>query len=200
MIALWRKLDAKAKWRGALLASAAVVMASWVYWGAWRSEPEYQGRPLSFWVSELPLTVVLHDSEGDVTFKDSTALGICGVRFGPEIYPISSPLPEEAIAEIGRNAVPFLLAELQATDSRFARLMERVGDKFSLEPPKALLPDAAVRHAQALTAFRILGTNGAAALPELRRMTNSEQASVRYAARLILEGLDDEERGRWFWD
>ena len=160
------------------------------------NEPEYQGRPLSFWVSELHLTIMLHDSNGMVTFKDSSALGICGLSFSPEEYRDKPRVPEEAIAAFGTNALPFLLGEVQATDSRFARFVERMGDRYAWEPPRALLPNATVRQAQALTAFRILGTNAAVVLAEVRRMTNSDKAAVQYAAKLILEGIDDE-KGTW---
>jgi hypothetical protein len=68
-----------------------------------------------------------------------------------------------AVRAIGTNAIPFLLAELQATDSALARLGESLLARVQMGP---LWTPARMRHYHARLAFQILDTNALPALLE----------------------------------
>ncbi len=79
--------------------AAALVFAGMAYSLIHQSEPEYQGKPVSAWIKELQ-PMVLNDT-------------------GPAAQARAAKHQKavEAIRKLGTNAIPFLIAELQACDS-----------------------------------------------------------------------------------
>lgn len=129
---------------------------------------------------------------------DAGALTMDGNRFGPTDYHLSSEEPAEAIRLIGTNGIPYLLKELQRTDSRLEQMIAKIAPKVGFSPHKPMLATAEGKRAQALTALRILGTNALVAIPELTRMTNHSVATIRYSSHLILSGLSATPPTNWF--
>jgi HEAT repeat protein len=127
------------------------------------SEPMYQGKPLSSW-----LPVVLFENPG-------------GVHHSPDHY-------KEALAALGRPAVPFILAKLRKSDSalanRYRDLWPRFPPVFKRVLPQPSPPDYSTWSAAA--ALICLGTN---AIPSLVDAMDDGNPAIRAAAGQALCGL-----------
>ena len=126
--------------RSVLLAVAALVLGAWFSF----REPRAGGEPLSYWLQ----------------------LGANPDAFW-DIVP-RTPQSEAAIREIGSQAIPILLAKLQAVDPPWK---EKVHHWLSKQD--FLRIDFTWEHeeqAQAIYGFRVLGSNAVAALPALEIM------------------------------
>jgi HEAT repeat protein len=144
-----------------IFATACVIVAILLA----RKEPSYCGYPLSNWVKLL----------SDINEQD----------FGPDCTQDKAP---DAIVAIGTNALPFLVEWLKyeggATPVR--DVVYKGVQKFPILQKIHGLEEWAwkdskmVRSAGALIAFRILGSTGAPAIPELLKMArqNPEGASI----------------------
>jgi hypothetical protein len=87
---------------------------------------------------------------------------------------------EQAIKEIGAAAVPVLLSKLRAEPGwreRIAPRWNKVVERLLPETPKALVIDLRRvnrLHSHALTGFYVIGTNGATAVPTLRKLLRDD--------------------------
>lgn len=120
-------------------------------------EPSYQGRTLTEWLDNL--------------------------REYP--FPEADMDAVNAIHHIGSNAVPTLLAFAEApSDSSLKKSLI----KWTRESPSISLPLSSQydKHELAATGFRVLGSAGQSAVPELRRLLKNDDESVRTIAAACL--------------
>jgi hypothetical protein len=131
--------------------------------GGSSNEPVYQGKTLSLWLDDY--------FQSRWTSHD----------------PVTRTNAEEAVRQIGTNAIPTLLKMIKAQNPSpvMFKLMELARNR-RLE--KLLYPRSAFqRHVQALEAFRILNTNAACAVPELISISDEPRypTSQEYAMRAL---------------
>lgn len=121
------------------------------------NEPSYQGRKLSEWL------MLWRNSWGGVGIGDGHRAEC-----------------EEALGNIGTNAIPTLLRFLAAHDSDLkSRLIKIVNNQKIAD--LRLLP-AGEKHLLAATGFSFLGTNALPAMPALIELTNHKNSAIRIQA------------------
>jgi hypothetical protein len=128
---------------GCVLALVIVGVFILALLGGNSSEPVYQGKTLSLWLDDyFHSRWTSHD-------------------------PVARKNAEEAVRQIGTNAIPTLLKMMRAQNPS-PRVLKLLELDRSRRLAKILYPRSAFqRHDQALEAFRILNTNAACAVPEL---------------------------------
>jgi len=127
------------------VAVAALVLAAVVIWLSGSKQPSHNGRELADWVRDLDQRNLAH----------SQAQHAAAVT---------------AISEIGTNAIPYLLREMGATDSKAEENIrdwaQNLRPHFDIDP----YVSAVDRQFTAFLAFSVLGERAVDALPELDRM------------------------------
>jgi hypothetical protein len=135
------------------------------------SEPSYDGKPLSEWLLLLDLKQMGHS---------------------PEEIQAQTPQPEDAIRQIGTNAIPTLLKILGATEGNESRVLRNLKSRefrklFSVGGPTVEdLTDLAV------DGFGILGTNAASAIPQIVKLFHNVEtceAAAQALAKLGPQGI-----------
>jgi hypothetical protein len=156
-----------------LLWLVAAVVAAIAVFSLLVAEPSYEGRGLSAWLGDFPLTMdpagnsALPFSSNEQAKIDRAAVAIRGM---------------------GARALPHLLRELRATDSALAyryytwkeSLTKRRYNRYAF-----------MRRSQAAFALGELGQTGSSVVPDLTRMCrdSSESHMVRHSAFLALEKI-----------
>lgn len=127
-------------------------------------EPEYQGKSLGSWLARAES---LWRCE-----SDSTASGVAQAQI------------DDALRQIGTNALPALLTMLQAKDSP---LKQQVVSWSHAYPHCPIHPASAeVSHARALLGFKILGPTAGPAVPALIELVlHGEDETAMLAARAL---------------
>ena len=135
--------------KGIILLTSAIVVVGFcfVLFGDRESQPQYQGRSLSSWLA-------IYDDLDPTTFEQA----------------------EEAIQQIGTNALPYLLRWIQYEPPAWRTSLRdgvpsRIWDNSSFQ--RLISGRAGRRAAYARDGFRILGTNAVPVLPELERLLKS---------------------------
>jgi HEAT repeat protein len=151
--------------------SAIVLLITFVAglsWEATRSrEPAYQGKTLSTWLRRFEEAKVnqFHDK----------------VQFEKLVGPT-----QNAVRQMGTNALPTLLRMLQARDSGIMSLAFQLLDKRHY---RWLPASEIVRREMALDGFDALGTNAAPAVPALVVLLNHTNCQVRSSAARCLNTI-----------
>jgi hypothetical protein len=166
-------------------------------------EPEHEGRPLGYWVSELRLTVPQRagSKAGELRYSDIHAIQNKEDKLiiGPKEYVDSSDIPAKAIRSVGTNALPFLLKQLQREPTKAQRILGGLLVKAGLMSPNSGWVSRRFGEGmQSLTAIRLLGTNAAIMLPGFQALTNSRHSDVRMAGELIVRGFSTNPPRSWF--
>ena len=159
----------KKRWR-IIIAGLVLVLLGVLAWVVFTpGEPEYEGKPLSFWLAEA---VVLHATD-DGTWK------------------VDHKKAEAAMEHFGTNAIPTLLQMLRARDSALKLKLLALGGKFGLhrEPYQV----AENRNRAAAEAFRQLRSSGKFYVPDLikiyeEKISPASQLSVLAALDYIGPG------------
>jgi hypothetical protein len=89
-----------------------------------------------------------------------------------------------AIAAIGTNAIPFVMAKLNARDSPFKLQIQKWAHKLGVKRP--LIEDAAVDRGRAVTALVYLPSIPEQTLSQLRTLTTNSDIRVASEAKAIL--------------
>jgi HEAT repeat protein len=125
-------------------------------------EPVYKGKSLSYWLRAY----------------DQTHIGSSAAGPNPD-WPTADDA-NEAIQNLGTNALPVLLKYLLADESHLAFrmrnwVMRSRFNEFALKRGLVQpIPGAWIKNNQAATAFRALGTNASVALPVFIKMCNTD--------------------------
>jgi len=163
-------------------------------WLAHQREPQFESRPLSYWLRELPLSVPtgFDDGLGYIELSSATINGVtCGVS-----DPEETRYAAKAIRELGTEVLPILLEELNHRDGRVRVLLARCARQMGYSPRWLVLP-ADARRGQAITAFRILGAKAQNLKPALERLAVKTDPKVRDASKLVLQGLSPNAPLNW---
>jgi hypothetical protein len=137
--------------RRILLAATVVIALIVLTWAIFRSpEPAYEGVPLSVWLQR---------------YEDLNYFTVSEQSWHREA--------DEAVRNIGTNALPILLELIDAKDSRFKLKMMDLAGKQSVI--KTHFTTAKTRQQIALTAFRVLGPAAKPAIPKLGEILASGQ-------------------------
>ena len=153
------KLNGRAVWFGCILAFCALIAGVLLYPRESVADSEYDGKPLSFWLTQLDLS------------KSAEAKGKA----------------QEAIDALGTNCIPHLLWLLRQEDSMvkewglwFDRKIAFID--FGFEP-------ASVKHERALAAFRILGLRAEPFADDLALLLDRQETSLAATTALSNLGL-----------
>ena len=156
----------KKRWRiiiaGLVLAALAVL--TWVVFNPSESEPQYEGKPLSFWLAEA---VIPHEED-----------------YGT--WRVGSRKAEAAMEHFGTNAVPTLLQMLRARDSTLKLKLIAIGRKFGLH--RELYRNAEIRNHAAAEAFRQLQSSARFYVPDLVKIYEEKISSLSQLS--ALKALD----------
>lgn len=153
-------------------------------------EPVFEGKPESFWVDQLPASLVSSTWTGG--------------RTRLKHYRSSSEAERKArgvLERAGTNALPYLAEGLSSRDS----LVERLAVKLSYrhpyrlalvqriwKPPFPWLTSADVRRGQALTAILDCHFDKNEVVPALRRILKGDNAQAVECAKWALREIDPE--------
>jgi len=117
-------------------------------------EPVYQGEPLSFWLNK---------------YGDGNYVGI-GAQ-------LAKSEADEAVRQIGTNAIPLLLQRLQTQDSAFSEWLMHLAQKHS--PIRIHLHTAWNRRIQALEGLTAIAPkDSVVAVPLLKELVNSPDVAT----------------------
>jgi hypothetical protein len=153
-----------------LVIGIAVVISGVVYFASPR-EPTYEGKTLSEWIAP---------------FCRQTAKGL-DEPAGPQHFQELEPV-RNAVRQIGTNAVPFLIAQLNHRESALHREVRKLLEKQSHLALR--LGDPNVSKIRAVRALAILGTDARPAIQSLTaQLTN---AAVSLHAVYALSGMGAE--------
>jgi hypothetical protein len=136
------------KKRRILIATLLIVLLGGLAWWLLRpGEPSYKGKTLSAWLEDYGPSQGPEEKYGT------------GYRYSPQT--------EEALRNIGTNAIPTLLLMVRAKDSPLkSKVMEFLGRHDWI---KIKLSPASDKNRAACDAFRVLGAQAKTAVPELVR-------------------------------
>jgi len=138
--------------RRTLLVTLLIAVLGGVSWLLLRPDPEpiYQGKPLSYWLR----------------------------GFDSGSTPSAQGKADEAMRQIGTNAIPTLLRMLKPTDSQFKLNLIQFAKKQNLINIK--WRTAWTLHREALFGFRCLGPQGKTAVPALLEIYNERRSGQYY--------------------
>jgi hypothetical protein len=149
-------------------------------------EPQYDGRPLSFWVDQLPTTMAFSNGYvvADKMYNNSPNFSQTQTQQPPGMGDEAS----NAVNKLGEKCLPYLMSRLKARDAGWKI-------KCSIWAMKLGVTNAPWRQnniltaGQAVTALNMLGDRAQSVVPELLKLANDKDPSVRDPARCLLEGL-----------
>jgi len=149
-----------------------------------RGEPSYQGKPLSYWVRQLPYTIVQTNWSGpNYSERADTIWVSAGAQ--PQRWDSSGDsLP--AVAAMGADALPFLIRRLRQSDTPSKLMINKYSSKIGIK--RQPFDSAVAIRAQAVTALVELVPLSAYARQQLRSLTNDADPGVAASAKFILSG------------
>jgi hypothetical protein len=155
------------------------------------SEPNYEGKPFSYWLDQIPCTHFL--TNGGMSMSNPISYQ---TRYSPLTN--SQMLVEngqKALAIVSRNGgrhLPMLLRRLHGKDSSIKKKLVNLTLKLHLFR-LAWVPSADVQRGQALTAIMNLGYSAKPIFSDLRAMANDQDPELSATARYALERLQPDE-------
>ncbi len=151
------------------LAMLVVALVGVIVWQVLRErEPVYQGKRLSVWLER---------------YDEGSYIAVTQHLWKKEA--------DEAVCQMGTNAIPVLLRRLRAKDSPFRIWVVSVAQKQHVI--KIKYTPARIRHREALDGMTALGADARrAAVPALLECLNDDDGEVRRCADLALKQIDPE--------
>jgi hypothetical protein len=155
-------------------------------------EPFYAGRPLSFWIDQLPARLVMTNGNSEA-FPESYAT-LAEAEADQDRVLRADADARTAVRKLGSQCLPVLLRWLDTrSDSKLSCLAVRWGLRLHLlKPSSRAARGAAEVRGQALTGILVLGDSARVAVPELLVLARSKDPGVKLAARHALEQLAPE--------
>lgn len=158
----------------------------------WKSEPMFEGKPLSYWLDQLPSTDIGTDGRSEtISLPAYDQVDINGVADTAQIKE-NLKKANEALSALGTNHLHLLVERLQAKDSAVAIKMWQLGDRLGIADYTEY-QYAEFRRGQALSAFQYLGARAAPVVPQLLELTSAENTNIRLLAWSALERVSPEE-------
>jgi HEAT repeat protein len=168
------------RWVHIALAVLLVMLAGVIAWHVFRAsrerEPVYQGKRLSGWLETL------YDEKKPIGDRAEQAIRRQNIR-----------RVEQAIRQIGTNALPLLIEGLQAQDTKLKQLMMTWVQKQKLVHFN--FKSANQRRIEAILGYQALGPLASAQVPSLSGiLTNDPSPDVRRAVAQVLASIGPEAR------
>ena len=146
-------------------------------------EPTYEGKPLSYWLDQLPCTFLVdggHSRTSPFAYKTVAEADADRARV-EEV----TRRALQAISTIGPNHLDMLVARLQTSDSRVKTTLQRWAVRVGLMKRMPIM-DTQMRRGQALTAIVELDYRARPIVPQLLELTESRDTTARMAAEHVL--------------
>ena len=146
-------------WAVALVLFAGLVICGGVLFFSGPREPSFQGKSLSAWI---------------VPFAKQSPSGVMTPGGPPALQSLESV--RHAVRQMVTNAVPFLVARMNARERLWHRKLRELAQKQ--RATASLLDDPAVGQIRAIRSLAVLGTNATEAIPGLiNHLTNNLTSS-----------------------
>src|ERR1051326_8396296 len=142
-------------------------------------EPEFHGKPLSKWLEAVTTDVRLDERlfrARKIMEKEGTNASLYVIESLSELEKLDLGKPPEhealfAIRQIGAKALPKLIRDLKAKDSRLKlKIAQYLQREFAID---LRLHRADANKSRAVTGFWILGTQAKSAIPSLTKLIKS---------------------------
>lgn len=164
-----------------------MVLCSLAVQSAPAKEPVYGGKPLSQWLILLRggywAEVLGSESYGTNSPEDIVQ------HMEKEQAELKvPPSPQDAIGQMGTNAIPTLLNLLGADEGNKKRVLSRIESKEFKTVYTQYHPEATAIREIAVKGFLVLGTNAASAVPELTRLLHDPEICPQAASVLNMVG------------
>lgn len=163
-----------------LAASTGILLCAVIafLWGSGREQrTEYQGKPLSYWFNQLPLT---ETQPGWHSVIKTFSLG--NLKYGS--FQEKPEKAQEAICAIGTNALPFLFAKLEQPDSPIQRRIQSFASGIGIKHRFFSLPMA--ERWQAVTALVYLRPLPDQSVRQLLALSTNADRRVADAASYVV--------------
>lgn len=177
-------------------AVAAVLLLAMVA-GAIRREARYEGRTVSYWLDQLPASIVRERPGQHGIMMLTPGAGYpkrAEADADLERLQEESERAGKAVAAIGDAAIPQIMRRLQVRDSRFKLAAMRVAFRVRLLDPRKHL-SAEIRRGQALTALLRLKPDSPVVLWRLDALAREGSVSGAREARWALRQLSPDRPG-----
>ena len=160
------------------------------------SEPSYAGKPLSFWIDQLPARLVMTNSYAE-SYPAAYAT-IAEAKADEARLLRASAEARKAVKALGRQCLPSLMHRLNTRDdSVLSGRLVGWGLKLKLlKLTSRAARSAAQIRGQALTGLFELGPDASPAIPDLLALAKSRDPGIRAAACHALERLAPDELKR----
>jgi HEAT repeat protein len=143
------------KWRTGLVVILALSTIGVLLYVSRTNEPSFQGRALSQWLEDI------ENARDDQAAEPAN----------------------NAVRQIGTNAIPYLLEMMRAEDSQLKETFNTLVARAHIY--RFRIPDASGKHACAFVGFCALGPQAGSAIPELTVLVNNPKLARFAAAALI---------------
>ena len=150
-----------------------LAFVSGIVWLCLPQEPSYKGKRFSYWLDQLPGTLV----------SDEGAIATTAPAFAS-----TSQDAKAALDAVGTNGLRTLMSRLRGRDSRIKSAIQHLGVRLGLFKAQ-YVPTAQMRRAQALTAIIKLDERAAPIVPNLIALTQSDDSEIRLAAAHALRNV-----------
>jgi hypothetical protein len=150
-----RMVGLRRKWRSGLVVVLVLAAIGVVLYVSRTNEPSFRGRALSQWLSDI------ENARDDQAAESAN----------------------NAVRQIGTNAIPYLLGMMRAEDSKLKETSITLLARLHIY--RIRIPDASGKHLQALLGFEALGPQASSAIPELKTLMNNPKI-VHFATAALI--------------
>ena len=169
---------------------ALILVAGIAYW-AWPlrvPDPVYKEKPLSYWLDQLPMTMVMGATTNVplmVAWMNATNAFTARARYQPVE---KSEDAIRAIRAMGTNAMPLIMARLAAKDSKFKQQILNGLNKLGIR--RQFMENPGVKRSRAMTALLYLQPLPEDVMAQVRPLATNADTTLVILSRLILEPIN----------
>ncbi len=172
----------------AIAAVALLAISLVIGFAVANKEPTYQGKSLSYWLDQLPGTFVSTNGSEYGMWRYSPPIN-ADPEVGLKRVEEQTRNGYAALEALGPNRLPFLVAELQAKDSRGITGVRNLVRRMGCRNPPRWLNSAKERRAYAVTGLIALGAKADETVTDLVRVASHPNAEIRASALHVLNAL-----------
>lgn len=151
-------------------------------------EPRYHGKPLSYWIDQLPTTMASYNGMAVSVDVGIFATNSAWILANAPVNPASSQEATNAVNELGEKCLPYLMSRLKAQDPAW----KTISSAWAMKMGVAKLPwrqNNILTAGQAVTALDMLGNRAQGVVPELVKLANNKNPYIRAQAAHVLEEI-----------
>jgi hypothetical protein len=173
------------------LPALLLIVAAILIFAFFPGEPTFEGKPLSYWLDQLPCTFLVNGGHARTSpFFYKTGAEAESDRKRVEDLALRAL---RAVRNLSTNDLHVLVSRLQSSDSRVKLTLQATAVRLGLMKRMPIL-SASMRQGQALTAIVELGDRAHPLVPELLELTKSQDTTARLAAFALRKIAPDEFR------